>query len=220
MGMNPLFLAVVPAAIAPMDFDNVGSGTDFPRAAFVGRPPESNNDIFEGFDGVGAPGVGHRVQLQRGPRAKFILPSLQVPALLHGSGAITTSNNNSLTHHVSASSEPANSDIINAINFITNTFGLTSSELATVLGVARSTIYTWRGNTTQSPRRETMRKLYDLNLAAQNWIESDYANPSRYMHRPILQGKTLIDFLSATSIDQEALDHIGRKITLRSGFVV
>jgi len=104
-----------------------------------------------------------------------------------------------------------NAEIKKAQEFIIEVFGINMGELAELCGVVRPTLYNWRAN---KPRRDKVRRLFDLNLAAKNWERRQYPNPQAILHEPILRGASLFDSLRKSPIDHEAIDFIGKRLSI------
>lgn len=102
--------------------------------------------------------------------------------------------------------------IIETINNVSSIFRLSKDQVAQALGVARSTIYTWKKKTAK-PRPQAIKRLIQLNIAAANWEQAGYADPYPYLEQPVVQGRTLFEILKSDPLDQELIAYVGKRIT-------
>lgn len=76
------------------------------------------------------------------------------------------------------------------------------SDLATLFGVSRQTIYNWQAG--EQPKPEYIAKLDDLAKAADIIASEGLANPSLLLKRKISQGKNLMDIVREGGSASEA----------------
>jgi transcriptional regulator with XRE-family HTH domain len=74
-------------------------------------------------------------------------------------------------------------------------FAITMSDLAAVLGVSRPTAYAWLEG--QEPKPEAMMRIQRLSRAADEFNCANITRLDKLVHRPILDGRSLLDLLKA-----------------------
>lgn len=94
-------------------------------------------------------------------------------------------------------------------------FAITMSDLATVLGVSRPTAYAWLEG--QEPKPEAMMRIQRLSRAADEFNRANITRLDKLVHRPILNGRSLLDLLKADKdplLALSKLKEIGEKEAL------
>lgn len=91
---------------------------------------------------------------------------------------------------------PSSSDLIAAALLdIRETFGLTMSELALILGVSRAGLYAWlRG---ARPKDQFLSAIWTLQSAAKELAGFNLRIPRSYLRRPLVEGRSLLELLTA-----------------------
>jgi transcriptional regulator with XRE-family HTH domain len=77
------------------------------------------------------------------------------------------------------------------------------SDLASVLGVTRPTVYAWLAG--QEPKGEAVIRIQQLSCAADKFNQANIIRLDKLVHRPILNGRSLLDMLKADEDPVEAL---------------
>lgn len=79
---------------------------------------------------------------------------------------------------------------------IRDVFAVNMSDLASVLGVTRPTVYAWLAG--QEPKGEAViRRIQQLSRAADQFNQANIIRLDKLVHRPILNGRSLLDILKA-----------------------
>jgi transcriptional regulator with XRE-family HTH domain len=94
-------------------------------------------------------------------------------------------------------------------------FAISMSDLAAVLGVSRPTAYAWLEG--QEPKQEAMMRIQGLSRAADEFSHANITRLDKLVHRPILDGRSLLDLLKADEDPLLALSklrEIGEKESL------
>jgi transcriptional regulator with XRE-family HTH domain len=86
---------------------------------------------------------------------------------------------------------------------IRDVFALNMSDLASVLGVTRPTVYSWQAG--QEPKGEAVMRIQQLSSAADKFNREDIIRLDKLVHRPILNGRSLLDILKTDEDPLEAL---------------
>jgi transcriptional regulator with XRE-family HTH domain len=86
---------------------------------------------------------------------------------------------------------------------IRNVLAISMSDLASVLGVTRPTAYAWLEG--QEPKAEAVNHIQRLSLAADEIHHANIIRLDKLVHRPILNGRSLLDILKADEDPLEAL---------------
>ena len=81
------------------------------------------------------------------------------------------------------------------VTTIRDGFAITMSDLAAVLGVSRPTAYAWLEG--QEPKPEAMIRIQGLSRAADEFSRANITRLDKLVHRPILDGRSLLDLLKA-----------------------
>jgi len=76
---------------------------------------------------------------------------------------------------------------------IRDVFAMNMSDLASVLGITRPTVYAWL--TGQEPKREAVIRIQKLSRAADQFNRANIIRLDKLVHRPILNGRSLLDIL-------------------------
>jgi transcriptional regulator with XRE-family HTH domain len=141
---------------------------------------------------------------QRQPVPYVVILPLYM-ALIAGTGGVYAASNIQLANELVSrplicvidASDQKNpvSKISEQISRIKKIFGLTMSELATVFGVTRPTAYAWlRG---AEPHQEIVEKMWMLSSWADDFERLGIAQINIYLHRPLVEGKTLLRLMTA-----------------------
>lgn len=101
-----------------------------------------------------------------------------------------------------------------AVEEICSAFGITKEELAKTLNVqSRKTIYNWiNGDVT--PRKAALDKIHGLLIAARAWVNSGFPNSQDALSRPILEGKSVLELLSQSPVDQDLILFAGSRLNM------
>lgn len=78
---------------------------------------------------------------------------------------------------------------------IRDVFSINMSDLASVLGVTRPTVYAWLAG--QEPKEEATIRIQQLSRTADKFNEANIIRLDKLVHRPILDGRSLLDILKA-----------------------
>jgi hypothetical protein len=76
---------------------------------------------------------------------------------------------------------------------IRDVFAVNMSDLASVLGVTRPTVYAWLAG--QEPKGEAVIRIQQLSCAADKFNQANIIRLDKLVHRPILNGRSLLDML-------------------------
>ncbi len=87
---------------------------------------------------------------------------------------------------------------------IRDVFAINMSDLASVLGVTRPTVYAWLEG--QQPKSEAVRRIQKLSRAADKFNQANIIRLDKLIHRPILSGRSLLDILKT---DEDLVVAIG-----------
>ena len=89
------------------------------------------------------------------------------------------------------------------ITRIRDVFGLTMSDLASILGVSRPTAYAWVNGS--EPRAEYIDKLWMLSSWADDFEQLGISRITSYLRRPLVKGQSLLDLLASGEQLQQAV---------------
>jgi hypothetical protein len=78
---------------------------------------------------------------------------------------------------------------------IRDVFAINMSDLASVLGVTRPTVYAWLSG--QEPKGEAVIIIQRLSHAADKFSQANIIRLDKLVHRPILNGRSLLDILKS-----------------------
>lgn len=141
---------------------------------------------------------------------KFVAPLLVLTA---GTGGVMTAHStaevNRWLHNPRIHVEPSVAkrvDIRSPAEHVANirdVFAINMSDLASVLGVTRPTAYAWLEG--QEPKTEAVIHIQQLSRAADEINRENIARLDKLVHRPILNGRSLLDILKAGEDPLEAL---------------
>jgi hypothetical protein len=76
---------------------------------------------------------------------------------------------------------------------IRDVFSINMSDLASVLKVTRPTVYAWLAG--QEPKGEAVIRIQQLSCAADKFNQANIIRLDKLVHRPILNGRSLLDIL-------------------------
>lgn len=76
---------------------------------------------------------------------------------------------------------------------IRDVFAINMSDLASVLGVTRPTVYAWLAG--QEPKGEAVIRIQKLSRVADQFNRANIIRLDKLVHRPILNGRSLLDIL-------------------------
>jgi DNA-binding transcriptional regulator YiaG len=76
---------------------------------------------------------------------------------------------------------------------IRDVFAINMSDLASVLGVTRPTVYAWLAG--QEPKGEAVIRIQKLSRTADQFNRANIIRLDKLVHRPILNGRSLLDTL-------------------------
>ncbi len=76
---------------------------------------------------------------------------------------------------------------------IRDVFAVNMSDLASVLGVTRPTVYAWLAG--QEPKGEAVIRIQQLSRVADQFNQANIIRLDKLVHRPILNGRSLLDLL-------------------------
>jgi DNA-binding transcriptional regulator YiaG len=86
---------------------------------------------------------------------------------------------------------------------IRDVFAVNMSDLASILGVTRPTVYAWLSG--QEPKGEAVILIQRLSHAADKFNQANITRLDRLVHRPILNGRSLLDILKSNEDPAAAL---------------
>lgn len=86
---------------------------------------------------------------------------------------------------------------------IRDVFSVSISDLASVLGVTRPTVYAWLSG--QEPKEEAVIHIQHLSHVADKFKQENISRLDKLVHRPILNGRSLLDILRTNENPVEAL---------------
>jgi DNA-binding transcriptional regulator YiaG len=86
---------------------------------------------------------------------------------------------------------------------IRDVFAINMSDLASVLWVTRPTVYAWLEG--QEPKGEAVIRIQQLSHAADKFNQANIARLDKLVHRPILNGRCLLDILKTDEDPVKAL---------------
>ncbi|WNN90819.1 hypothetical protein [Gloeocapsopsis dulcis] len=86
---------------------------------------------------------------------------------------------------------------------IRDVFAISMSDLASILGVTRPTVYAWLAG--QEPKGEAVIRIQQLSRAADKFNQANIIRLDKLVHRPILNGRSLLDILKTDEDPLEAL---------------
>lgn len=86
---------------------------------------------------------------------------------------------------------------------IRDVFAISMSDLASVLGVTRPTVYAWLAG--QEPKGEAVIRIQQLSRAADKFHQANIIRLDKLVHRPISNGRSLLDILKTDEDPVEAL---------------
>jgi len=84
---------------------------------------------------------------------------------------------------------------------IRDVFAINMSDLASILGVTRPTVYAWLEG--QEPKGEAVIRIQQLSCTADKFKRENIIRLDKLVHRPILNGRSLLDMLK-TDVDPTA----------------
>ena len=91
---------------------------------------------------------------------------------------------------------------------IRDIFGLRMSEVAQIFGVSRRAAYDWLEGAT--PRPDTVARIYTLSRYAEELRTAGLIHVERYMHRPVISGRSLLELLKSGDSVETAIAVIKR----------
>lgn len=97
-------------------------------------------------------------------------------------------------------------DVRSPANLVVNireVLGINMSDLASVLGVTRPTVYAWLEG--QEPKIESVKHIQRLSHIADEINRADIVRLDKLVHRPILEGRSLLDILKSDEDPVKAL---------------
>jgi DNA-binding transcriptional regulator YiaG len=141
---------------------------------------------------------------------RLVIPLLVLTA---GTGGVMTAHNTaealSRYHYPRIQVEPFVAKKIDArspaelVANIREIFAINMSDLAAILGVTRPTVYAWLEG--QEPKPEAVIHIQRLSRAADEVKQANIPRIEKLMHRPILDGLSLVDLLKADEDPLEAI---------------
>jgi hypothetical protein len=137
--------------------------------------------------------------------------------LYQASGGSTSglySNTLSGANNVPAKLNTQINNFTKTVNIISSAFGLTKKELASACELkSRKTLYNWIDGKSQ-PRKKAVKRIFDLFLIAQEWKQSGFSNDAKLLHQPIIDGKSVLDFLTNENLNKELILFAGSRLFL------
>lgn len=131
---------------------------------------------------------------------KLVAPLLVLTA---GTGGILTAQStaelNRWVHNPRIHIEPSKAKQVDMrspaehVANIRDVFAVNMSDLASVLGVTRPTVYAWLAG--QEPKGEAVIRIQQLSRAADKFNQANIIRLDKLVHRPILNGRSLLDIL-------------------------
>ena len=103
-----------------------------------------------------------------------------------------------------------------ALQEICSAFGLTKDELKQICKVqSRKTLYNWiDGKST--PRRENMKRIFDILITARAWLDSGFAGNTAWLHQPVIDEKSVFDLLNENEVNKELIIFAGTRLYMQS----
>ncbi|MFQ4139346.1 hypothetical protein PGN35_023820 [Nodosilinea sp. PGN35] len=86
---------------------------------------------------------------------------------------------------------------------IRDVFSINMSDLASILGVTRPTVYAWLAG--QEPKGEAIVRIQELSRTAGQFKQANIMRLDKLVHRPIVNGYSLLDILKTNRDHTEAL---------------
>jgi len=103
------------------------------------------------------------------------------------------------------------------LDFISATFALNKTELATVCNVqSRKTLYNWIDGSVE-PHSENTNRIFNLYVISQGWQEQGFSFDKALLKQPIIDNNSVIDLLSQDNLNQETIMFAGSRLELTSG---
>lgn len=134
------------------------------------------------------------------PAIKLVAPLLVLTA---GTGGILTAQSaaelSKWVHNPYLRIEPSQAKHIDTrspadhVANIRDVFAVNMSDLASLLGVTRPTVYAWLSG--QEPKEEAVIRIQQLSRAADKFNHANVIRLDKLVHRPILNGRSLLDIL-------------------------
>lgn len=87
---------------------------------------------------------------------------------------------------------------------IRDVFAINMTDLASVLGVTRPTVYAWLA-AEQEPKGESILRIQQLSHTADKFSQANISRLDKLVHRPILNGLSLLDVLKTGEDPTKAL---------------
>lgn len=146
------------------------------------------------------------------PRSS-IIPAVSLLIWTAGTGGIMTAHSAAevlnRVHYPHIHVEPSRTEQIDTrspaehVANIRDVFAISMSDLASVLGVTRPTVYAWLAG--QEPKGEAVIRIQQLSHAADKFRQANIIRLDKLVNRPILNGRSLLDILKTDEDPIEAL---------------
>jgi len=94
------------------------------------------------------------------------------------------------------------------LSTVRDVFALRMSEMAQIFGVSRRAAYDWLEGVT--PKPETTARIYTLSKYAEELKASGLSNIDHFIHRPVINGRSLLDLLKSGENIEQAITIIKR----------
>lgn len=171
-------------------------------------------------------GAEHHISRVRGYTALMIAPFLAFPMAVGASagsgGAITDESvlhKNQWVYDASITSErdvvfPVESNV-EKLESIRDRVGLNMTDLSSILGVSRPTIYAWLQG--QEPRPEYINRISELREVAEKVGGYNLPRIKKLVRRPLQDGKTLVELIKSSQPIDNALNEL-QSISEREGY--
>lgn len=103
-----------------------------------------------------------------------------------------------------------------SLRAISSAFSLTKEELATVLQIqSKKTLYNWI-NGGATPRKSSIQRIFKLITIVKTWNHSNIKLKKEQLHKPIIDGLSIYDMLSAKTLDSELILFSGSRLSLQT----
>lgn len=138
-----------------------------------------------------------------GSNAHIALAGVHLLVLTAGTGGIMTAHSAAEVlnrfHYPRIHVEPSKAKQVDMrspaehVANIRDVFSISMSDLASVLRVTRPTVYAWLAG--QEPKGEAVIRIQQLSQFADKFNEANIIRLDKLVHRPILNGRSLLDIL-------------------------
>lgn len=96
---------------------------------------------------------------------------------------------------------------------IESAFCITREELADVCRTTRKTVYNWL-NQDSEPQAKNRQRLFELDVLAEDWLDAGYTQERDQLHKPLIDGKSVMDLLTDERLDRELVLFAGSRLAI------